>query len=272
MFLQLLTIEVRKLIKHPALRVELVILGLIFAIYFTVRFAIIAEAVNNGLVDTRGVEFDLKIGFAMFRMFNVLFYAATTAIIITFDYPDRSVQMWLVRGVPRTLLLLARLLIILVLAFLLVAFTALLILALAMLTRTIFLGGFSTQNFDWMQLLPAILRIYAASVPYLVMTVLFGVISRSPVFAAGGTLVYASVFEKLLDGWSDNYPALIQFIPSRLAQVLQFNIYALDKTARPMLLGGVYLKEPQVFITIGFLLLTFSTLSLVIFSRQDLGG
>jgi ABC-type transport system involved in multi-copper enzyme maturation permease subunit len=272
MFLRLLTIETRKLFKNPILWVELGILALIFVAYFTVRYVIIAEAVRNGLMNTRGLELDLQVGLGLFGNFSVLFYAATAAIISAYDYPDRSIQMWLTRGVPRALLLLARVVMILVVCLLLTIYIIGMILALAMLMRAAFLGGFTAQNLNWMQLILAVLRIFAASIPYLALTVLLGVISRSPLFAAGGTLVFVTVVEKLLEGWSDNYPALIQFIPSHLAQLLQFNTYALDRTARPMILVGAYLNEPQAFLSIGILLLVFSALSLVIFSRQDLGG
>ncbi|MCL4271820.1 MAG: hypothetical protein KJZ72_19840 [Anaerolineales bacterium] len=272
MFLHLLTIETRKLFKNPILWADLGILTIIFAAYFTVRYAIIAEAVRNGLGNTRGLELDLQVGLGLFGNFSVLFYAATAAIISADDYPDRSIQMWLTRGAPRALLLLTRVVIILVIGLFLTIFIIGMILALAMLMRTAFLGGFTAQNLNWVQLLPATLRIFAASIPYLALTVLLGVVSRSPLFAAGGTLVFATVVEKLLEGWSDNYPALIQFIPSHLSQLLLFNNYAIDRTARPMILGGAYLHESQVFITIGFFLLVFSALSLVIFSRQDLGG
>ena len=272
MFLHLLTIETRKLLKHPALWVELGLLVFIFAIYFVFRYAVIAEAVRNGLVNTRGLELDLQIGLALFGMLNILFYASVAAIISAYDYPDRSIQMWLTRGVSRSLLLLARLALILIVGFLLTVFVVIGILGLAMLSRSIFLGGFTTENLNWANLLPMIIRIYAASIPYMSMTVLFGVISRSPLFAAGGTLVYATVVEKLLEGWSDDYPALIQFIPSHLSQLLHFNKYTLDHTARPMILGGAYLSEPQVFLTIVVILLVLGMLSLFIFSRQDLGG
>lgn len=272
MFLRLLTIEFRKLLKHPAIWAQLGILTFIFAAYFIIRYAIIAEAVRNGLVDTKGLELDLQIGLALFGWFNILFYAATAAIISSYDYPDRSIQMWLMRGTPRPLLLMARVVMVLLFSLLLVTFIVVLILLIAIITRSAFLGGFTAENLDWLQIIPAILRIFAAAVPYLAITILFAFISRSPLFAVGGTLIYATVVENLLEGLSDNYPALIQFIPAHLAQLLQFNNYTLDRTARPVILGGAYLSEPQVILSISILLVVFSAFALVIFSRQDLGG
>ena len=103
MFLRLLAIETRKLLKNPALGVEVSILAFIFAAYFIIRYVTIADAVRNGLVNTRGLELDLQVGLGLFGNLSVLFYAATAAIISAYDYPDRSIQMWLVRGAPRAL-------------------------------------------------------------------------------------------------------------------------------------------------------------------------
>lgn len=272
MFLHLLISEARKLLKHPILWTALGILVLIYIAYFTVRYTFISESVRNGLVDTRGLELDLQVGLGLFSNISILFYAAIAALISAYDYPDRSIQMWLTRGVPRALLLKVRLVITLTLGFLLIVFLFASILGLAMLSRTLFLGSFTAQNLNWEQLLPATLRIFAASIPYLALTVLIGVASRSPLFAVGGTLVFVTIVENLLQGWSDNYPMLIQFIPSHLSQVLYFNNYAIDRTAPPMMLAGAYLNEVQVFITIGIFLMVFSALSIGIFSRQDLGG
>lgn len=272
MFIKLLTIETRKLVKNPILWAEAGVLALIFVIYFIVRYAIIAEAVRNGLVDTRGLELDLQVGLGLFSNFSMIFFAATAAIVSAYDYPDRSIQMWLVRGVPRSLLFLVRMVVVLGLGLLLIAFLFAAILGIAALSRAAFLGGFTAENLNWAQILPAILRQFAAAVPYLAITVLFGVVSRSPLFAAAATIVYATVGELLLDRLSDNYPKLIQFLPSHLAQLLKFNTYLLDRNAIPMKLGGAYLAEPQVFLSIGIILLVCGTLSLLIFSRQDLGG
>jgi len=180
--------------------------------------------------------------------------------------------MWLTRGVPRSLLMLARLAIILLFGLLLVSFGVITILGMAAVTRTVFLGGYTTKNMDWAQVLPAILRVFWASLPYQAMTVLFAVISRSPLFAAGGTLVFRTVLENLLANLADRFPAMINLLPSRLGYVLQFNAYQLDRTAKAMSLDKQYLTEPQAMLVIGALFILMSSIALIIFSRQDWGG
>jgi hypothetical protein len=268
MFLRLLGIEARKLLKHPILWLEFGGLTLIFAVYFIIRSVSVAASTAN----THGLETDLQMGLAFFGMFNVLFYAATAAFISAYDYPDYSIQMWLVRGVPRSLFMLARLTIILLLGFVQVLFTVFLILGSAALARTVFLGSFTVENLDWMQLFPVILCFFAASIPYLILTVLFAIISRSPLFAAGGTLIFATVVENLLSGLSDRYPGMIQFIPSHLARLLQFHTGALDRSAPLKVLTGAYTTEPLAILSIAVLLVALSGLSLLFFARQDLGG
>ncbi len=271
-FTRLLGIETKKFLKHPVLWVELGILTLILTAFYIVRYADIAGSVQNGLVDTGGLELDLQSGLALFGTLGVMFYAGTAAIISVYDFPDRSIQLWLERGVPRPLLLAARLVVILVVGLCLSLFAVIAVLGLAALTRTVFLGSFSIKNLDWIQFLPVTLRMYAAAIPYLMLAVVLGVISHSPLFATAGTLIFATVVEKLLDGLSDEYPSLIQFIPARLADALQFNNYSLDRSASPMVLGGAYLTEPQAILAIGVIVIVFSTLAIVIFSFQDFGG
>jgi len=272
MFLRLLSIEVRKLLKHPILWLEFAGLVLIMAAYFAARYALIANSVRNGLVNTRGLETDLQIGLGLFSFMSILFYASTAALISAYDYPELGIQMWLTRGVPRSLLMLARLAVTLLFGLLLVSFAVFTILGVATVARTVFLGGYTAKDLNWAQLLPAILRVFWASLPYQAMTVLFAVISRSPLFAAGGTLVFRTVLENLLANLADRFPALIHLLPSRLGYSLQFNVYQLDRTAKAMSLDKQFLTEPQAMLVIGALFILMSGISLIIFSRQDWGG
>jgi hypothetical protein len=272
MFSCLLGVETRKFLKHPASWLGLGILTLMLAVFFIVRYAGIADAAQNGLINPNGLELDLQAGLSFLMVVGVMFYAANAAIISVYDFPDRSIQLWLARGVPRPLLLAARLVVILVVGFCFIVFTVMAILGLAALSSMIFLGGVNAKNLEWMRILPVTLRMFAASIPYLMLAVGLGVISRSPLFATAGTLIFATVIEKLLDGLSDKYPALIQFIPARLADALQFYNYTLDRSASPMALGSATLTESQAVLTIGVIMIVFSTLIIVIFSHQDFGG
>jgi hypothetical protein len=272
MFLRLLTIETRKLIKHPLLWLEFAGLLGIFGLYFAARYALMANSVRNGLVNTRGLELDLQIGLGLFTFLSILFYGVTAALVSAYDFPDRGVQVWLVRGVPRPLLMLTRLAVVLFFGFVLVTAAVFITLGFAALMRTLFLGSYSAQNLDWMQIPPAILRVFWGSVPYLVLAMLFAVVSRSPLFAAGGALVFRTVVENLLLNLSDRFPHLTRLLPAQLAFVLSFYTYPLDRTAKTMNLTDQFLTEPQAVLAIGVLLLVFVSLSIVIFSRQDWGG
>jgi ABC-type transport system involved in multi-copper enzyme maturation permease subunit len=272
MFVRLLSIETRKLLKHPLLWLEFTALLGIFCLYFAIRYAMMADSVRNGLVNTRGLELDLQVGIGLFVFLSILFYAATAALAGAYDFPDRGVQMWLVRGVPRSTLVVARLVLVLFFGFALVTVSFLVTLSVAALMRTVFLGSYSTQNLDWVQVVPAVLRIFWGAVPYLALTVLFAIVSRSPLFAAGGVLIFRTVIENLLQHLADRFPGLVRLLPAWLMFVLEFNTQHIDRTATPIALGEQFLTEPQATLAVAGLLLLFGSLAVIVFTRQDWGG
>src|SRR5512133_3583127 len=178
MFLRLLSIETRKLLKHPWLWLGFAGLIGFFGLYFAARYAMLATAVRNGLVDTRGLELDLQIGIGLFSFLSILFYSATGALVSAYDFSDRGVQVWLVRGVPRSLLILARLFVVLTFGFVLITVAAGISLGFGALMRTLFLGSYSAQNLNWLEVPPTVLRVFWGAVPYLALTVLLASISR----------------------------------------------------------------------------------------------
>ena len=272
MFLQLINIETRKLIKHPMLWLALAGLFGLIGCYFAARYAIMANSIQHEPVDTHGLELDLHVGLGLFGFINIIFCAAAAALISANDFPDRGVQVWLARGTPRGLLMAARLVVILFFGFVVVITAAFAILGFAALMRTLFLGGYSTQNLDWSQILPASLRIFWGTVPYMALTVLLAVVSRSPLFSTGGALVFRAVVENLLAHLVERFPYFTRLLPSQLAFVLEFYTFSLDRTARTMTPGSQFLSEPQAVLAIGAMLLFFGGLSIFIFSRQDWGG
>src|SRR5690242_6578302 len=119
-FLRLLAIETRKTLKHPGLWLGLGALLFLLAMFIWIDHAQIARGYEEA---TGGLEQDLLNGLAFFNWIGVLVYAVTASVIAAFDYPDRSIQLWLNRGISRTTLLLARSTIILSFALLIVCFT-----------------------------------------------------------------------------------------------------------------------------------------------------
>lgn len=268
-FLRLLAIETRKTLKHPALWIGLGALIFLLAIFMLTNHVQIAggyESANGGL------EQDLLKGLTFFNWIGVLVYAVTASVIAAFDYPDRSLQLWLTSGASRPILLFARLIIILFFGLLMICFTVAAILGLGAISRILFFGTVDASNLNLPALLPVILRVFWGAVPYLALTVLFAVVSRSPLFAAGGTIVYGSVLEFFAARLSDRFPTLVRYLPASLSQVLQTHNTILDRAAPPLPQDAAIMPEPRAIILISIIFIILSITSLVIFSRQDLGG
>jgi len=269
MFLRLLNIEIRKTLKHPALWIGLG--ALVFLLSFIV-FINHAQITGGYEPAVGGLEQDLLKGLAFFNWIGIIVYAVTASVITAFDYPDRSIQLWLMRGISRPILLLARLVVVLFFGLTIICLAVIAILGFAALSRSLFFGAVDASNLNFSALLPAILRLFWSSVPYLALTVLFGVVSRSPLFAAGGTIVYGTVFEFLAARLSHRFPTLIRYLPASLAQVLQTYNILLDHTAPPLPLDAGIMPEMRAILVIGMISIVLGVVSLHIFSHQDLGG
>lgn len=268
-FLRLLTIETRKTLRHPALWLGLGALLLLLTMFIWVDHAQIARGYEEA---TGGLERDLLTGLAFFNWMGVLVYAVTASVIAAFDYPDRSIQLWLNRGVPRTTLLSARTITILFFGLLMIFFTVAALLGLGTLSRIVFFGAVDASNLNLSALPLAILRVFWGSVPYLALTVLFAVLSRSPLFAAGGTIVYGSVVEILALQTGNRFATLVRYLPGTLTRVLQTSNETLDRTAPQLPVDAAIMPEARAILLIGILFIAISIASFAIFSRQDLGG
>lgn len=269
MFLRMLVIEVRKTLKHPAFWIGLGALSFLLAAFLLISHMQITGGYASA---SGGLEQDLLKGLAFFNWIGVLVYAVTGSVIAAFDYPDRSIQLWLTRGVRRPVLLFARLATVLFFGLMIVCFAVAVMLGLGALSRILFFRTVDAANLNLPAVLPVTLRVFWGSVPYLALTVLLAVLSRSPLFAAGGTIVYASVFEFFAAGLSDTFPTLVRSLPASLAQVLQAHNTVLDRAAAALPLETTMTPEPRAILMIGLIGICLGIASQIIFSRQDLGG
>ncbi len=266
MFLRQIFIETRKTLAHPALWLGLGGLSLLLAGFVLVEHAQIIHSYRpaNG-----GLERDLIDGLAFYGWIGSLVYAISAAVIVAFDYPDRSIQLWLMRGQSRPTLLFARLVVVLLFGLLLVFFVIAALLAEASISRMLFFGQVDVSRMNWAALLPAALRVFWTSLPYLMLTALLAVVSRSPLFAAGGTVVYATVLERLLGSLADRFPTLIRHLPASLGWAMQEYNLALDHTAQ---LAAPAMPEMRAAAFLGLMAVALTAAAIIIFTRQDLGG
>ncbi len=268
MFLRLFAIETRKTFKNPGLWIGLA--GVLFLLACATLFRDV-QILNGYGEPSGGLEKDLLSGLAFFNQIGILAYAILSAGIVAFDYVDRSLYLWLTRGVTRLTLLAARVTAILFFGLLLVCVSVIAVLGLSALSCSIFFGGVDTTYLNPVVLPSTVLRLFWSSLPYLALTVLLAVFSRSPFFAAGGTILYGSVVEPLAPSLGDRFPWLIRYMPASLSQVLQNGVLALDHNALPILPDAI-MPQGQAIFVIGMTFLLLSMASFVIFYRQDLGG
>jgi hypothetical protein len=268
-FVRLLGIEIRKTLRHPALWTGLLALFLLLGMFTLVSHLQIARGVR---VAQGGLEKDLLSGLAFYNWIAILVYAVIGAVIAGFDYPDRSIQLWLERGVGRPLLLSARLVDMLLFGLLIVCYAVASLLALGALSRLVLFGSVHTSHLDLSALLPVTLHVFWSALPYLALALLLAVVSRSPLVAAAGTMVYGSVFEMLAMQAGGRFTLIVRYLPASLSQVLQTSNAALDRTVPHIPLSPSLITPTQAFLWIGVIFCALSTTSLIIFLRQDLGG
>jgi ABC-type transport system involved in multi-copper enzyme maturation permease subunit len=268
-FLRLLSIETRKTFKHPALWIGIGALVFLLALMILAGHAQVASSYQPA---SGGLGKDMQDALSYFSWVGVLIYAVTASVIAAFDYPDRSIQLWLTRGVPRAYLLLARLITILFFGLLMVtlAFTA--ILVLASFSRLVFFGVVDAVDLNAAALPSAILRVFWGALPYLALTMLLAIVSRSPLFAAGGTIIYGTLLESLLARLNDTFPVIVRYLPAQLAQDLKIHNQGLFRLAPSLPLDASLMPETQAILAIGIIFMGLGAISLAIFSRQDLGG
>lgn len=262
MLLRLISIETRKTLAHPAFGPGFGALAFLLGLIVFLNQAQMAAG-YGWLI---GGYKDL---FNSIHWVNLLAYAAGAAVITAWDYPERGIQVWLARGLPRSPLLIARLAVVFGFGLLVVLFAVAVSATTAVLSVRVFFNELTPPALDAGDLARMALRLFWASLPYLALGILIGVVTRSPLYAAGGAILYSYVFETTLTNLRGRYEFL-QYLPGQLAQSLIYGPSSVEMAATA---GGVSgLTELQAAAVIGMITLALSCLALLWFTRQDLGG
>ncbi len=199
------------------------------------------------------MEQDLLAGLSFYNWIGVLVYAVIGAVIAAYDYPDRTLQLWLGRGMGRPRLWSAQLVAMMFFGLLAACFTVASLLALGVLSRFVIFGTVESSSLDLSALLPVTLRAFWSGLPYLALALLLAVVSRSPLVAAAGTFVYGCVFERLALQAGGRFPAFVRYLPASLSQVLLASNAVRDRVALPTALQATQVTPLQAFLWIGAL-------------------
>jgi len=267
MWLRQTSIELHKTIRQPAFWAGLAALFLLLTFYIAIHFSQIKYGFMSPL---GGVQEDLLAALSIFNWIGGFVYAITASVIMAYDYPN--LRLYLSRGLPRRTLLLARLAVIVLMSALFIGFAIYVALGLAAIMRPLFFGLADIPHLTGGTVLSAVLRTFLGALPYLGLTILLAVTSRSAIFAAGGMIIYTDVFEKYMLSLGDRYPLLTRFLPGQLSLILQAKNFTLGPAGPRLAIPPDLMSEPQTILAIVIIFLFLCSLSFVIFSRQDLGG
>lgn len=282
MFARMFQIENTKLFKSRLFWVELVILMGFVVLFFGGMFALSQvlpdEALETQLASTIywPASLNTAMGLASSGGLGGLLIMVLTSVLVAQGYGHRTFSLWLGRGMPRPVALLAQFAALTLAAALLVA-TATVVGGLA--SALVTLAGEGSLSFDavnYAQLGLSILRTAFTLLPYVALTMLFAVLTRSAAgtlgLSVGYSLLIESVLTQILLFTGEVGQAVVKFVPAVLAQ----SVNSLNGgTLVTVTVNGQSPQMPMLDPTpaaIGLALYTLVFLGLAVwqFRRQDL--
>ena len=292
MFLQMTRIEQQKLTRRRMFWIELgLLIFVVMAMFGLIYYA--RYALENGLTNDDGglvveggdaTDFEAMLmwpdgilgSLAAVRNFGGFLMIVLVGAIVAQEYAWRSLSLWLSRGVPRWLFLLAK--------FTAVTFTAILMTLTAVLIGTIISGIFGMSILDalpfadvnWGMVGLSILTTAFGMLPYAAFAFFLAVISRSVIVAIGGGLAFITLIEplarQLLPILGEKWANATQYFPASLADTIGMVDNQINASASVLTVpDGMMGVETAVIIT-ALYIVVFISLSLLTFRQQDLGG
>lgn len=200
--------------------------------------------------------------------------AVVVGVVTAQEYSWRTMQLWLSHGVSRPLLFLAKyvlaggIVLLVTLIFLLVGGV------ISILLGTQVQGTTGNNPLDVVQLFLSYLRTCYGLLPYVALTFLLVVVSRSAAVAISGLILFMLAIElpltALLPALGKSSAQIAQFLPVGLAQAMNQENYTAAHLAMPTLISAGHLNAIVAAICIAVYTSALFGLSLWIFQRQNL--
>lgn len=277
MFWNLLRMESDKIFRRRLLWIGLVIAIVPMVIAFVAIFHISQSASSaNYWIWPGGLTSALTFanGFAPGYGYSAYLLVVVVGVVTAQEYSWRTMQLWLSHGIPRPILMLTKFtlslvtILLVVLAFLLVGGVTSLIFAYQLH------GSIDSSRFDIVQLSLSYLRTCYGILPYVGLTFLLVVVSRSAAVAVTGTILFMLAVELpltlLLPLLGANYAHIAQYLPASLAQAMNEQNYSAAHLAMPTYISAGHPSPPIAAICIAIYTIVLFGISLWIFQRQNL--
>jgi ABC-type transport system involved in multi-copper enzyme maturation permease subunit len=283
MFWNMFVVENQKLFKRAIVWVELAVVAVAVLAVNLMLFVI--TRVDTGdpmmgalqetlvwpgaLTQTAGLASGASLG-------GILIIILTGAAMAQ-EYTWRTLQLWLSRGVPRSLFLTAKFAALLTPALLLVVVPLVLGGMITAVFSQIILGEIPFAAVEWGNVLWLTLATAYSLLPYAGLAFFLAVATRSTMITIGGGLAYTLLIEgmavQIMALAGGNLAAIGKYVPAGLVQsMLGLGAEANLELEAQMGLTVQYLEPGAAAVGIALYTVAFVALSILVFRRQDLGG
>jgi ABC-type transport system involved in multi-copper enzyme maturation permease subunit len=277
MFWNILRMEGGKTLKRPFFWLSLLIIAVLIAFFYGMFFIFRANVPKSAaaiLYWPFGLIYGLDsvVGYTPYTSYGAFLLIVLIGVVTGQEYQWRTLQLWLSHGVPRSALLSAK--------FLFMLLPACIIVAVCMLVNggesLVFssLAHIPSRTLDGGQLVLSYLRTLYATLPYIALTFLLIVMGRSTAFAVGagiaGLAIVETVLSLIFPIFGAPFARVVQFLPSSLAAALNTHNYALASAAIPH--TPLQATTVQAVLGIACYVVLFTGLAFWRFQRQDLAN
>jgi ABC-type transport system involved in multi-copper enzyme maturation permease subunit len=211
-------------------------------------------------------------GFSPGYGYGAYLVAVVVGVMTAQEYSWHTMQLWLSHGIPRSLLLLAKFtmslltVLVVVLAFTLVG-------AITSIALAHWVHG-SSVSLNIISLLMSYLRTCYGILPYVGLTFLLVVLTRSAATAVTGIVLFMLAIELpltlLLPVLGENYAHIAQYLPASLAQTLNDQNYNAAHLTTTTFISAGHASPTSAAICIAVYTLILLGISLWVFQRQNL--
>jgi hypothetical protein len=268
MFLQLFSIEWTRLTRRTLFWLMLVACSLFIWLSLENFYTMNNIELVSGSLKIPGVPFDLANSLDQLLIVALPFLIMVAALMLGNDYSQRTNQHWLMRA-SRTSSLLAKFALLAFVIFLLQWITLLVGGLTGWYFKTFTYDAYSLANVNWLATLYATLYMTLVTLPYAALMLLITVVTRSAFAGIAIGLGYTQFIELLVTSI---------FYGASWSKWLMRNLY-LSATFMLNSIGNKTVDVPAAllqpvpaFVTAAVYTLTFLSLAIWLYRRQDIGG